>query len=111
MTLEQKRIVLECHNRRQGASSRVQLEFGRTAIRQREENIPVVAKPSVTQVSSFLSYKRRRKDRGGVAVGKTSPQDIAAFGLANGSIRMLQYPAEMFSLQQHRLDPFGGACS
>ena len=55
MTLEQKRIELECHNRRQGAPSRVQLEFGRTAIRQLEENIPVVAKPSVAKVSIFLS--------------------------------------------------------
>ena len=82
MTVEQKKIVLECHNRRQGAPSRVQLEFSRTAIRQREENIPAVAKPSVAQVSSFLSYKRRM-DRGGVAVGKTTLQDIAAFGLAN----------------------------
>ena len=82
MTLEQKRIVLECHNRRQGAPSRVQLEFGRTIALQREQNIPAVAKPSVARVSSFLSYKRR-KDRGGVAVGKTSLQDIAAFGLAN----------------------------
>ena len=48
MTKEQIEIVLECQNRRQGAPSRVQLEFSRTAARSIEANRSVVEKPSVS---------------------------------------------------------------
>ena len=76
MTKSQKDVVMLMHNRNMGAPSRVQSEFKRIAITNAANNINIIPEPSVAKISSFLSYGRK-KQRGGVPVGRTTLQDLA----------------------------------
>ena len=70
----QKEIVLQCLMRKQGMPKRVIDEFVRQAAIQLAANLPVVPTPTTDMISSFISHHRKR-ERGGIAVGKTSLQD------------------------------------
>ena len=78
----QKAIVLQCDSRRLGAPKRVIEEFQRLAQIQIEANAPVVPTPTTSMISSFLSY-RHMMDRGGIAVGSTTLQDLEVYSEAN----------------------------
>ena len=91
MTNAQKAIVMECNRRRMGAPSRVQAEFKRKGDANLAANIIAIAKPSVSMIASFLSYERK-KARGGVAVGRTTLQDLEAYASQK------QYGASTFAL-------------
>ena len=78
LTNKQKALVLLCNERHLGAPSRIQSEFRRAAVISLAANDPVMAEPSVGKIASFLSYQRK-KQRGGVAVGRTTLQDVEEY--------------------------------
>lgn len=78
----QKEIVLQCLMRKQGMPKRVIDEFVRQAAIQLAANLPVVPTPTTDMISSFTSHYRKR-ERGGIAVGKTSLQDLETFAREN----------------------------
>ena len=78
----QKEIVLQCFMRKQGMPKRVIDEFVRQAAIQLAANLPVVPTPTTDMISSFISHHRKR-ERGGIAVGKTSLQDLETFAREN----------------------------
>lgn len=82
LSKQQKAIVLQCDSRRLGAPKRVIEEFQRLAQIQIEANAPVVPTPTTSMISSFLSY-RHMMDRGGIAVGSTTLQDLEVYSEAN----------------------------
>ena len=82
LTAQQKEIVLLCHKRRQGAPKSVIAEFERLARIQVASNLPVVPTPKKDMISSFLSH-HRKTERGGIAVGSTTLQDLQSYAVAH----------------------------
>ena len=68
--------------RKQGMPKRVIDEFVRQAAIQLAANLPVVPTPTTDMISSFISQHRKR-ERDGIAVGKTSLQDLETFAREN----------------------------
>lgn len=74
----QKAVVLACLDRRQSGAKAIIREFERLALLQIVSNLPVVPTPPVKMINSYLCYQRLQ-ERGGIAVGKTSLQDLEHF--------------------------------
>ena len=74
--------VIQCERRRMSQPTRVIDEFNRLANAAIAANESVIPTPTTDMNSSFLS-SRKKTARNGVAVGKTTFQDLARFANTN----------------------------
>ena len=77
----QKGVVLRCQDRKINQPKRIIDEFNYINSNLIHDNEEAIEVPTTAMITSFLSYLRRRH-RGGIAVGRTTLQDVEAYANA-----------------------------
>ena len=104
----QKEVVLRCQDRKVSQPKWIVDEFNYLNVERIAVNEIAIEVPTTAMITSFMSYLRRQQ-RGGVAVGTTTLQDIEAY--ANASAYTIRLWKRILSTNRNYFYPLTSAWS